>query len=65
MFEDLQTGQLTEGSIRHLIFVMSGNDPTSALEKHVASPFPDIERDLVGLVVDDHSDFIRILYESI
>ena len=51
--------------VEHLLFVLSGNDPAPLLAAHLndcaANPR---RRDGVGLQIEDHSEFIRALFEG-
>lgn len=55
-FSDLDVGRLF-----HLIFTLSGNDPTAAFSNHAAGS---VERELVGLVVQDHKGFVDQVFKD-
>jgi hypothetical protein len=56
--EGLQTADIADGDIEHLIFTLSGNNPSTHLKAHEGSPRRTIVRHLVGAVIGDHADFI-------
>ena len=58
----VQTEDLPEGALEHLVFTVSGNDPGSCLRAYAGASPP---RYLVGLVVTDHQDFIDHLFEEV
>lgn len=64
VFERLQSGKLKAASIEHLVFTFSGNDPTSHLEKHIASQSAR-RRHLVGCHVAGHQEFIKKTFEAL
>lgn len=63
--EELQTKVFPDSALEHLIFTLSGNDPVSALYPHAISPLSSIGRRLVGVMVQDHQDFVELLYNSL
>lgn len=62
IFEDLQAGKLPKKRVRHLIFTFSGNDPAKHLVAHCADG--ECCRELAGLRVTDHQDFIKAVFEA-
>lgn len=65
VIEQLQTNDIDDRNVIHLIFTFSGNNPTGALSAHAKSPQPQFERRLVGLIVADHQNFINIIFEGV
>ena len=63
--ELLQTVDVRDRDIEHLLFTLSGNDPTTALAGHTKSPRPAIQRHTVGVMVKDHQEFIHEIFEDI
>ena len=52
--------------VEHLLFVFSGNDPSSFLENHLNNvKGKRRKRYAIGVQTDDHADFIRDLFNSI
>jgi hypothetical protein len=64
VFERMQKAPPPAGRIEHLVFTLSGNDPTSHLKTHRASSGATIQRHLVGCVIDDHQRFIATLFRT-
>ena len=50
VLEALQESEIQLNTICHLIFSVSGNDPTHALTEHSKSPIRDIKRELAGCI---------------
>lgn len=66
LIERLQQHEVKDADIEHLLFTFSGNDPANLLVPHAKTPKrPLIARHLVGIVVADHQDFIRLVFESV
>lgn len=65
VFEALQETAPRAGEIEHLIFTLSGNDPTKHLKAHVATVADPCRRHLIGCVIDDHQDFINGVFDEI
>lgn len=65
IIEFLQTTDLSDNAIEHLIFTLSANDPLPSLNPHSASPRASILRHLVGMVVVDHQAFIESVFDRI
>jgi hypothetical protein len=65
IFEELQAGQLPAEALSHLIFALCGSDPSKHLGKHSKSAIPRIRRALVGMVVNDHPQFVADVYDGL
>jgi hypothetical protein len=65
IFHRLQEETPSNRNIKHLIFTLSANDPLRALTEDLSSVPSEIDRQLVGVIVADHQDFIREVFESI
>jgi hypothetical protein len=65
IIERLQNEQVHPENLTHLIFTCSGNQPRAALEAKAQSPDPRIRRTLVGFWINEHQNFIRLLFEAI
>ena len=63
--EDIQTADIRDKHIEHLLFTFSGNDPTTQLRAAAESPRRAIKRHVIGLVVPDHQDFITEIFEAL
>lgn len=64
--EDLDAYNLLGVSlpIRHFVFSLSGNEPTNTFQAELAKESaPGIERLFVGVVVDEHGDFVAAVYQ--
>lgn len=59
--EQLLGEQFADRDVEHLVFTLSGNDPTRALSDHSKRP----RRRLTGVRVMDHQKFIRQVYEAL
>jgi hypothetical protein len=64
IIEQLQRRAVREQDIEHLLFTFSGNNPTTILSQHTASPKPTVARRLVGIYLKDHQEFIKTVFES-
>lgn len=65
VFDELQSKAPRLGEIEHLVFTLSGNDPTAKLQSHVAGASDPCRRHLVGCVIQDHQDFINGVFDQI
>jgi hypothetical protein len=65
VFYRLQKEAPAERHIEHLVFTLSGNDSSTALAAHAGAGASGIRRRMVGVVVEDHQDFIKQVFESI
>ncbi|HEX6370881.1 MAG TPA: Hachiman antiphage defense system protein HamA [Longimicrobium sp.] len=61
LVEQLLGEQFTDWDVEHLVFTLSGNDPTGVLSEHAKA----LRRRLAGIRVVDHQKFIRKVYEAI
>lgn len=64
VFEDLQSRPLRHDEIEHLIFTLSGNDPTTYLSKHPTASAR-VRCHLVGCVIPDHQQFIESVFKRL
>ena len=65
VFDELQSKTPRLGEIEHLVFTLSGNDPTSQLQSHVARASSACRRHLIGCVIQDHQGFINQVFDQI
>jgi hypothetical protein len=66
IIERLQQHDVRDADIEHLIFTFSGNNPANLLVPHAKTPHrPVIARHLVGVVINDHQNFIKLIFESV
>ena len=65
VFEELQTTDIPDDAVEHLIFTLSGNDPVNALKGYSTRPKPDMRRHSVGVVIQDHQSFIQNIFKAI
>jgi hypothetical protein len=65
VFEKLQSNSPRLSEIEHLVFTLSGNNPTSHLQGYVTRSNSASRRHLVGCVIRDHQDFINALFDQI
>jgi hypothetical protein len=49
----------------HLIFTLSGNDPVPYMKEHASLSGGSFMRHFVGLVIPDHQEFIKSIFEAI
>lgn len=56
--------QLPQGQVTHMIFILSGNDPTKQLEKDLSAYNGAIKQIAVGVVVATHQDFIQSVFDE-
>ena len=66
LFKQLQDeNSIVDEDVEHLLFTVSGNDPTDCLkDKKNARKIKKINLLLAGLAVDDHSAFVRRVFED-
>lgn len=65
VFQDLQaSGAIAAKNVTHLIFALSGNDPSEHLAKGPKSKHADIKRENAAIVIADHGAFIASVYEG-
>lgn len=62
--EGLQENDIPFPTIKHLIFTLSGNDPSDFLKAESASFHAQIDRELAGCVIPDHADFIAAIFAA-
>jgi hypothetical protein len=64
VFRDLQCASaIAPKSITHMIFAMTGNDPTKHLADAPKPKQPGIIRSGVGIHIGDHGEFVRAVFE--
>lgn len=56
---------ITPDQVRHLLFTLSGNDPTAYLQAVLAGYAGTIPQRGVGLRVATHADFVRDIYDTV
>jgi len=65
IFQDLQSeGAISVKNLRHLIFMLSGNDPSKHLAEGPRSKNAGIRRENAAIVIADHSAFVASVYEN-
>lgn len=64
IFEDFQSKTPKLDQIEHMVFTLSGNNPTTHLKKF-ADKGATVRRYLVGCVIADHQQFIKSVFENI
>jgi hypothetical protein len=65
VFQDLQVeGTIAAKNLKHLIFALSGNDPSEHLAKAQKSKHSGIKREGAAVVVSDHGTFIEAVYKT-
>jgi Cap4 SAVED domain len=65
VFDGLQAQPPRVGEIEHLVFTLSGNNPTNHLKRHLPDGSTRCRRSLIGCVIEDHQDFINDLFDRI
>ena len=65
IIEAIQSSDIKDSCIEHLVFTCSANEPVTALSAHATSPNPKIKRVLVGVVVVDHQALIQSIFEML
>jgi hypothetical protein len=65
VFDGLQAQAPRLGEIEHLVFTLSGNNPTNQLKRHLPDGSTPRRRHLIGWVIEDHQDFINDLFDRI
>jgi hypothetical protein len=65
IFQELQCeGGIAARNVTHLIFALSGNDPSEHLASAPKSKHAGIRRESTVIVVNDHSAFVAAVYEN-
>lgn len=65
VFQDLQAeGAMSPKNVTHLIFVLSGNDPSVHLASAQKSKHAGIKRESTAIVISDHSVFVEAVYKN-
>jgi hypothetical protein len=64
-FEALQKAAPAPHEVEHMVFTLSGNDPSSHFAHHCTHPAGSSARRFVGCVVADHQEFIRQTFEAL
>jgi hypothetical protein len=64
VIEGLQEKAPRAGEVEHLIFTLSGNDPSKHLKLHLGNNETP-RRKLVGCIIKDHQDFINYVFDKI
>jgi hypothetical protein len=65
VFRDLQCGgTIAARNMTHMIFVLSGNDPSKHLANGPKSEHSGIKRENAAILVSDHAVFIEAVYKS-
>lgn len=63
--ESLQEANISAETVEHLIFTLSGNNPSEILAAHHKTAFRGIRRRVVGCVVKDHAKFIKSVFDAV
>ena len=53
------------GNVRHIVFTVSGNDPTNILQDSLSLYEGDIDQMYVGIHVNSHKDFVCDIYAKV
>jgi HamA len=64
VIEDFQLRAPKPSDIEHLVFTLSGNDPTTHLKTGLGKGLA-IRRNMVGCIIADHQPFIKTVFERI
>ncbi len=64
LIAQLQHATIQAGSITHLVFTVSENDPTTLLSNHSDQVVKGILLRLCGCQVSGHADFVKSVFES-
>lgn len=65
VFQDLQCeGAISATNLSHLIFALSGNDPSKHLANCPKSKHAGIKRESTTIVINDHGAFVAAVYET-
>ncbi len=56
---------IDDAQLVHVLFTLSGNDSTEFLSNDLQSCISAIEQHAVGLVINDHADFIQAIYKRL
>lgn len=65
VFRDLQCGAtIAAKDVTHMIFALSGNDPSNHLAKGLNSKHSDIKRESAAILVHDHAAFVEAVYKT-
>lgn len=56
---------ISNKDLHHLLFTVSANDPTALFDSHLAKYTGSVWTAAVGLVIDDHPEFIERSYEEL
>jgi hypothetical protein len=65
VFQDLQVeGSIAAKNMKHLIFALSGNDPSKHLAGAPKSKHSGIKRESAAIMVSDHSEFVAAVYKT-
>jgi len=65
VFDGLQVQAPRLDDIEHLVFTLSGNNPTNPLKAHLPDGSTKCRRHLIGCMIEDHQDFINGLFDQI
>ena len=63
--EHLTSKLLPTRRLTHLLFTLSGNDATNTLMEQIAAYKGKVAQVVVGVVVDDHQDFIALVFDGV
>jgi hypothetical protein len=64
VFEGFQARRLNPDEVEHMVFTLSGNNPTEHLREYIGKDTRMVRR-LVGCVLKDHQQFINAVFGSI
>lgn len=65
IFDELQARTPKLGEIEHMVFTLSGNNPTNQLKHHLQNGSTQCRRHLIGCVIKDHPKFINGVFDRI
>lgn len=65
VYRDLQVrGAIAAKDVTHMIFALSGNDPSTQLANGPASKHKSIKRENAAIIITDHGDFVTAVYKT-
>ncbi|MBT3270784.1 DUF1837 domain-containing protein [Candidatus Poribacteria bacterium] len=66
LIERAQLAGFVRAEVQHLLFTLSGNDPERLLTAYLEShKWRGIKRHAVGLRVEDHAEYVRLVFEDL
>lgn len=65
IFENFQSRSIRSGDVEHMIFALSGNNPTAYLKKCAPGDDAAFPRHLIGCRIPDHQVFLNSVFDRI